>query len=108
MGSLQGLRRRTPEPRPKEELPFKILIFPLQPGLVVLLHDGMDYRGASPHDGCIATRWVPHPSQKARDRKSTRLNSSHQIISYAVFCLIKKLLQIFKKHRTTYINSLFE
>src|SRR5207244_13305528 len=25
-----------------------------------------------------------------RDRKSTRLNSSHQIISYAVFCLIKK------------------
>src|SRR5258708_16913074 len=30
---------------------------------------------------------------KWRDRKSTRLNSSHQIISYAVFCLKKK------KHR---------
>src|SRR5258708_17158472 len=29
------------------------------------------------------------------DRKSTRLNSSHQIISYAVFCLKKK-----KKQRT--------
>src|SRR5438552_8058023 len=27
---------------------------------------------------------------KFRDRKSTRLNSSHQIISYAVFCLKKK------------------
>src|SRR5947208_6654002 len=26
------------------------------------------------------------------DRKSTRLNSSHQIISYAVFCLKKKKL----------------
>src|SRR5438552_11743727 len=26
----------------------------------------------------------------ARDRKSIRLNSSHQIISYAVFCLKKK------------------
>src|SRR5258708_21401503 len=26
------------------------------------------------------------------DRKSTRLNSSHQIISYAVFCLKKKTL----------------
>src|SRR5258708_10583289 len=26
----------------------------------------------------------------SRDRKSTRLNSSHQIISYAVFCLKKK------------------
>src|SRR5258708_24342997 len=28
----------------------------------------------------------------SRDRKSTRLNSSHQIISYAVFCLKKKHL----------------
>src|SRR5438552_3248734 len=27
------------------------------------------------------------------DRKSTRLNSSHQIISYAVFCLKKKNYQ---------------
>src|SRR5258708_21682882 len=27
---------------------------------------------------------------KLIDRKSTRLNSSHQIISYAVFCLKKK------------------
>src|SRR5258708_28354790 len=27
---------------------------------------------------------------QALDRKSTRLNSSHQIISYAVFCLKKK------------------
>src|SRR5258708_13825646 len=31
--------------------------------------------------------------QSFLDRKSTRLNSSHQIISYAVFCLKKK-----KKH----------
>src|SRR5438132_13283633 len=29
-------------------------------------------------------------SQDARDRKSTRLNSSHTVISYAVFCLKKK------------------
>src|SRR5260221_9897882 len=27
---------------------------------------------------------------QARDRKSTRLNSSHTVISYAVFCLKKK------------------
>src|SRR5258708_25808800 len=34
---------------------------------------------------------LPHkPRQTLRDRKSTRLNSSHQIISYAVFCLKKK------------------
>src|SRR5258708_18976325 len=31
------------------------------------------------------------------DRKSTRLNSSHQIISYAVFCL--------KKKKTTHIKT---
>src|SRR5437763_3762794 len=29
-------------------------------------------------------------SRAARDRKSTRLNSSHRCISYAVFCLKKK------------------
>src|SRR5258708_27741738 len=36
------------------------------------------------------------------DRKSTRLNSSHQIISYAVFCLKKKNMPIarFKVHQT--------
>src|SRR2546426_4087257 len=35
--------------------------------------------------------WLPHASSHAsRDRKSTRLNSSHLVISYAVFCLKKK------------------
>src|SRR5712671_7814196 len=38
------------------------------------------------------------------DRKSTRLNSSHQIISYAVFCLKKKkkkyTTNIYKKQKT--------
>src|SRR5207244_9080271 len=33
--------------------------------------------------------YLPAP----RDRKSTRLNSSHQIISYAVFCLKKKKIK---------------
>src|SRR5574341_1798705 len=32
---------------------------------------------------------LPVPAGEA-DRKSTRLNSSHQLISYAVFCLKKK------------------
>src|SRR5256885_12408473 len=31
--------------------------------------------------------------EKALDRKSTRLNSSHLVISYAVFCLKKKKLR---------------
>src|SRR5205807_5248587 len=30
------------------------------------------------------------PTSPAADRKSTRLNSSHLVISYAVFCLKKK------------------
>src|SRR5256885_9513108 len=30
------------------------------------------------------------PGNRNRDRKSTRLNSSHLVISYAVFCLKKK------------------
>src|SRR5258708_31322004 len=39
-------------------------------------------------------RWGKCPvwRRRALDRKSTRLNSSHQIISYAVFCLKKKML----------------
>src|SRR5207244_13296261 len=41
----------------------------------------------------LVVKSVPRPpmkSPRSRDRKSTRLNSSHQIISYAVFCLKKK------------------
>src|SRR5258708_31161257 len=38
--------------------------------------------------GALRTGAVQVPP--LRDRKSTRLNSSHQIISYAVFCLKKK------------------
>src|SRR5207253_5600682 len=34
--------------------------------------------------------WSPAPRLHAPDRKSTRLNSSHVAISYAVFCLKKK------------------
>src|SRR2546427_8322785 len=37
-----------------------------------------------------STNLSAHPKKKSRDRKSTRLNSSHSQISYAVFCLKKK------------------
>src|SRR5207245_10053613 len=50
---------------------------------------------------CVLPRWrvgltypdpshLPGFSSRAKDRKSTRLNSSHGSISYAVFCLKKK------------------
>src|SRR5258708_12642140 len=41
-------------------------------------------------DGPDASRMAWQRRTGDRDRKSTRLNSSHQIISYAVFCLKKK------------------
>src|SRR2546430_8736914 len=48
------------------------------------------------HDRASPEEHTPQPRQaggggpQARDRKSTRLNSSHSQISYAVFCLKKK------------------
>src|SRR5699024_11461515 len=52
---------------------------------------------------CPLSRQSPPPvpmnrvsSTKSRDRKSTRLNSSHVSISYAVFCLKKKKSIIYK------------
>src|SRR3712207_6912980 len=54
------------------------------PAEQLLLAVAGDHRGGlvDPHDGALA---VGH-----EDRKSTRLNSSHANISYAVFCLKKK------------------
>src|SRR5207244_7720652 len=40
--------------------------------------------------GFVPPLWQPELVNDIQDRKSTRLNSSHQIISYAVFCLKKK------------------
>src|SRR2546429_6883725 len=50
------------------------------------------------HSGRTGDRWLnksprppaPRYSAESLDRKSTRLNSSHGYISYAVFCLKKK------------------
>src|SRR5215204_5712601 len=47
-------------------------------------------------DHYLACRFVPSPRtlfRNVQDRKSTRLNSSHTVISYAVFCLKKKKKQ---------------
>src|SRR5437762_13399297 len=49
-------------------------------------HAGSADRSGGPH---VAHGGVHAPGSE-RDRKSTRLNSSHRCISYAVFCLKKK------------------
>src|SRR5438067_5712968 len=56
--------------------------------------------GVSPSKTYEPTRsWAPEPVRS--DRKSTRLNSSHVSISYAVFCLKKK-----KKNKTQHKTQL--
>src|SRR5438552_8640537 len=47
----------------------------------------------------VVTRRGVRRNQTGEDRKSTRLNSSHQIISYAVFCLKKKKKKKSKKRK---------
>src|SRR5258708_40379906 len=54
------------------------------------------HRGLEESEPFYAIEGCP---MKLLDRKSTRLNSSHQIISYAVFCLKKKK----KKYKYTMI-----
>src|SRR5258708_29546177 len=55
---------------------------------------GGDFRSwpfdAERHSQRAHVRLLLRASVLEPDRKSTRLNSSHQIISYAVFCLKKK------------------
>src|ERR1022692_5237031 len=43
--------------------------------------------------------------RKMRDRKSTRLNSSHLVISYAVFCLKKKKIQEHHLHSRSHLST---
>src|SRR3712207_8950468 len=50
---------------------------------------GPDVAGVSNQEDCSGCEC---PASEGPDRKSTRLNSSHANISYAVFCLKKKLL----------------
>src|SRR2546426_8671249 len=74
----QGFPRELPGPRDNS------------PGVALPVPD----RGRSPD---LPPSWRRPPGSKAPhrapDRKSTRLNSSHLVISYAVFCLKKKKQQ---------------
>src|SRR2546428_6669994 len=46
--------------------------------------------GTANREAVVGIVVVPRPVRIQGDRKSTRLNSSHDQISYAVFCLKKK------------------
>src|SRR5438132_6500481 len=59
-------------------------------------------RAHSPIRAEIAQRAARTAGSALRDRKSTRLNSSHTVISYAVFCLKKK------KNKQNYLSIVTE
>src|SRR5438034_7903959 len=71
-----GSRREVPTPKPNA----------LRPPI----------RGLRSHlfraDGAMLTHQQSCRIHRCGDRKSTRLNSSHTVISYAVFCLKKKII----------------
>src|SRR5690349_22502537 len=70
--AVRPLRARAPPPRPPR--PARSLCDPVE-----------DRSVSAPVQSD-----APPPPLSAEDRKSTRLNSSHVEISYAVFCLKKK------------------
>src|SRR3712207_7706350 len=53
------------------------------------------------HLGALPTGFAITP----KDRKSTRLNSSHANISYAVFCLKKKITPHYHSYRPSFLTS---
>src|SRR3712207_7318104 len=81
--------------------PPRSTLFPYTTLFRSLEHTGLKGRVQSVVTGCCVSKRKPDPeglrrilgelnAQPAEDRKSTRLNSSHANISYAVFCLKKK------------------
>src|ERR1022692_3585431 len=73
--------------------PVQTIWTPLQPSVIARTESKLCVspqlkRYMHPH--CCSDVASCGENQTAKDRKSTRLNSSHLVISYAVFCLKKK------------------
>ena len=68
----------------------KIRVTPQKGMKGALLGTGFPFKQPEHLDTYLATFKAVHPD--VADRKSTRLNSSHRCISYAVFCLTKKII----------------
>src|SRR2546430_13515221 len=77
--------------------PYTTLFRSRLPNLILPPH--LDIRRHRVVEARIVPHQLTHLLHRIRDRKSTRLNSSHSQISYAVFCLKKK------KYEISYTNN---
>src|SRR5256885_6439564 len=85
--------------------PYTTLFRSPKPAILLLFRakqcDGVHCQCAL--DGCESAQGAVAALQflhDQTDRKSTRLNSSHLVISYAVFCLKKKKTTVVRRVRT--------
>src|SRR5438034_5405706 len=75
------------------------------------LHDALPISSVrtskNPHQSSLQSTSLRHNVSKSKktDRKSTRLNSSHTVISYAVFCLKKKKQKSNKETTRNHTNN---
>src|SRR5438876_6629331 len=84
--------------------PYTTLFRSPRPLLLSLLLRPQDEKVKNQNDQREHDHGAEHaPSSVSSDRKSTRLNSSHPSISYAVFCLKKK--NISRNHKI--LHSIF-
>src|SRR3712207_6860403 len=68
-----------------------LALIPILVGAIVTVHGPAGFFFSNPNGGWeFLAFWILALVTQALDRKSTRLNSSHANISYAVFCLKKK------------------
>src|SRR5437867_4810031 len=88
-------RSSTSPPRSFSSLPFFFLMIRRPPRSTLFPYTTLFRSGRSGPATCCRSTTLGEPAVRLRrtgerDRKSTRLNSSHRTISYAVFCLKKK------------------
>src|SRR2546427_9602228 len=107
MASLRPVRRgftiarqsaRKPESR-SLRIRFRTVPSSAPTDFAIEPYDGRRFQGSGRAERSLTT------DRRIRDRKSTRLNSSHSQISYAVFCLKKKKKNTHKKHNIVLFQS---
>src|SRR3712207_7439321 len=86
--------------------PYTTLFRSVDPGSGLPENQLRDQRRSRQGLGQAPARRHPEVRRLRRDRKSTRLNSSHANISYAVFCLKKKKKTIAPSIKATAKNEL--